>query len=389
MSKDSPDAIQDKFLAAVAANEQQAEAAAAKWRKEKDERRQFEQAWAGVIALCSHKPPEGITKTAFYRDAARKFRDLGRLLRQQGWDKHLAEYIQECEDLRPKADRTGTTILAQRYSIGLVLRAAIVPEGTLDEIERLFRKTAVIARSGSGLEEECDNVRECLRGRVEVASRPNREQVPVRTPGSEQGAEAEIVGGPSVPPEEAAAAESTGTVATEAGADVAQTDTGDASDTEAEPSRDSVSRVAGKGGRTITKSEEKAEWLAKAMLLVRDHPEWSDAEIARRVGRHKSTLSRSREYKAAAGMARESKKDPPPGHTEIDPNTGLRDVEAYDIVPGEDTSGLSPGAAEQLSRLPESERRDALMDASDGANGQPSEAVVKEVVDRYLADSDP
>ena len=32
------------------------------------------------------------------------------------------------------------------------------------------------------------------------------------------------------------------------------------------------------------------------MILVRDNPGWSDAEIARQVGKDKSTLSRSPEY---------------------------------------------------------------------------------------------
>ena len=52
-----------------------------------------------------------------------------------------------------------------------------------------------------------------------------------------------------------------------------------------------------------SKREERAKWLATAMLLVRDHPEWSDAEIARRVSKAPSTLSRSPEYQAAAAMA--------------------------------------------------------------------------------------
>jgi hypothetical protein len=45
-------------------------------------------------------------------------------------------------------------------------------------------------------------------------------------------------------------------------------------------------------------------WLASAMLLVRDHPELSDAEVARQVVKNKSTLARSREYRVAAALAR-------------------------------------------------------------------------------------
>jgi hypothetical protein len=53
-----------------------------------------------------------------------------------------------------------------------------------------------------------------------------------------------------------------------------------------------------------TRRERRAKWLAEAMLTVRDHPEWPDATIAEQVGIHKSRLSRSPEYQAAARMAR-------------------------------------------------------------------------------------
>jgi len=78
-----------------------------------------------------------------------------------------------------------------------------------------------------------------------------------------------------------------------------------------------------------TRKEQQAFWLAKAMLLVRDHPGWSDAEIAQRVDRHRSTLSRNPAYQAAAGMARGSRGDRPAGHVTHDPDTGLYGVEAY------------------------------------------------------------
>lgn len=95
--------------------------------------------------------------------------------------------------------------------------------------------------------------------------------------------------------------------------------------------RSGVDEPAGPRG----KSELRAEWLAKAMLLVRDHPDWSDAEIARQVGKDKSTLSRSREFRAAAAMVRGVKDDRDKGHISVDPDSGLQDVEAYSDDPAE------------------------------------------------------
>ena len=84
-----------------------------------------------------------------------------------------------------------------------------------------------------------------------------------------------------------------------------------------------------------TRSELHARWLAEAMLLVRDHPDWSDAEIASRVGKSPSTLSRSPEYQRAAGYARGSKSDRQKGHISIDPETGQQGIEAYSDDPAE------------------------------------------------------
>jgi len=53
-------------------------------------------------------------------------------------------------------------------------------------------------------------------------------------------------------------------------------------------------------------SARKGEWLARAMILVRDHPEWSDRRIAQETGVDPGTLSRSAEYQVAAKIARES-----------------------------------------------------------------------------------
>ena len=71
------------------------------------------------------------------------------------------------------------------------------------------------------------------------------------------------------------------------------------------------------------------------MLLVQKHPEWSNAKIARKVGIHRSTLSRSPEYKAAAGMARRSQGHLPKGHITTDSETKLRGVEAVAPVGGQ------------------------------------------------------
>jgi hypothetical protein len=80
--------------------------------------------------------------------------------------------------------------------------------------------------------------------------------------------------------------------------------------------------------RAMTKSQRRAKWVAEAMLLVRDHPDWSDTEIAGRVERDKSQLSRSPEYQLAAAQARGPKKNVPSGYVTVDAKTGLQDVEA-------------------------------------------------------------
>ncbi len=62
--------------------------------------------------------------------------------------------------------------------------------------------------------------------------------------------------------------------------------------------------------------DRKRRWLADAMLLVRDHPEWSDAKIAREVKIDPAQLSRSTEFQQAAKIAREPKKAPPRGRAD-------------------------------------------------------------------------
>lgn len=71
-------------------------------------------------------------------------------------------------------------------------------------------------------------------------------------------------------------------------------------------------------------------WLARAMLLVRDNPKWSDAKIAKAVGKSASSLCRSREYRAAAKLAREPRTEPRRGHVTVD-SDNRRNVEAYDL----------------------------------------------------------
>lgn len=80
--------------------------------------------------------------------------------------------------------------------------------------------------------------------------------------------------------------------------------------------------------RREARNGNRMEWLAMAMLMVRDHPDWSDAEIARRVEKNAGTLSRSKEYQTAASLARGSKTDRPAGYITVAPDSGLADVEA-------------------------------------------------------------
>ena len=84
--------------------------------------------------------------------------------------------------------------------------------------------------------------------------------------------------------------------------------------------------------RQLSRNIEKIEWLAKAMLVVQERPEWSDSRIATYVGKNKSTLSRNRQYQMAAALARGDKDQLNRGHPEIDPTTGLKDIEAYSPI---------------------------------------------------------
>ncbi|MFG0328575.1 MAG: hypothetical protein ACF8PN_01640 [Phycisphaerales bacterium] len=99
--------------------------------------------------------------------------------------------------------------------------------------------------------------------------------------------------------------------------------------------RAKISRSLGASGKITVIGEadnppSQLVWLATAMLLVQDHPEWSDRKIAGKVGRHPSQLSRSAAYQEAAKLARGSKADIKSGYLTRDPETGMSDIEAYD-----------------------------------------------------------
>ncbi len=73
----------------------------------------------------------------------------------------------------------------------------------------------------------------------------------------------------------------------------------------------------------------RTAWLAEAMMLLRDHPDWPDARIAEQVGKSPSTLSRSTEYQYAARIAR-TKQTLRRGHIKKDHDSGGGRVEGYD-----------------------------------------------------------
>ena len=54
----------------------------------------------------------------------------------------------------------------------------------------------------------------------------------------------------------------------------------------------------------------KEEWVGAAMICVRDHPDWSDRQVATHVQVSPSSLSRSADYQRAAQIARGSRQFP-------------------------------------------------------------------------------
>jgi hypothetical protein len=76
------------------------------------------------------------------------------------------------------------------------------------------------------------------------------------------------------------------------------------------------------------KKTRRIEWIVKAMLLVKDHPEWTDKKIAEEVKIDPAQLSRCQEYQKCAKEVRCG--DPPPkGYLRINPETRQQDTEAY------------------------------------------------------------
>jgi len=86
-----------------------------------------------------------------------------------------------------------------------------------------------------------------------------------------------------------------------------------------------------KGEKTGKRDQE--DWVWTAMNLVREHPHWPDAKIAREVGKDRSTLCRNCFYQAAANLARSNHRDQPKGHIVRDPETGLNDVDGVSREP--------------------------------------------------------
>ena len=66
------------------------------------------------------------------------------------------------------------------------------------------------------------------------------------------------------------------------------------------------------------------------MLVVRDHPDWTDKQIAEKVGIAPAQLNKHRcpEYQTAAALARGQRSDCRKGHLVRNSDTGQTDVEA-------------------------------------------------------------
>ena len=77
----------------------------------------------------------------------------------------------------------------------------------------------------------------------------------------------------------------------------------------------------------IGRRDKKERGIAHALILVGQHPDWTNKDIAAKVGLDPSTLSRSPEFQRARQTNRA---ELPKGHVRVDPDTGQRDVEAYD-----------------------------------------------------------
>jgi AraC-like DNA-binding protein len=82
------------------------------------------------------------------------------------------------------------------------------------------------------------------------------------------------------------------------------------------------------------KRRRTLDWTFKAMLLVEQNPEWSDAKIAEQVGISPSQLSRSDMFQAASGLARGDRGSLTKGFI-----LSNGDGAATDVVAISDTSG--------------------------------------------------
>lgn len=91
-------------------------------------------------------------------------------------------------------------------------------------------------------------------------------------------------------------------------------------------------RVGSGDGKSLGRKVKKLRWLAEAMALVQEYPDWSDARIAKEVGRSPSTLSKNATYQKAAATARVTA-PPPKGYKRYDLYTGACSVEAEDPEP--------------------------------------------------------
>ena len=81
--------------------------------------------------------------------------------------------------------------------------------------------------------------------------------------------------------------------------------------------------------------KDKIEWLSKAIVLVNEHPEWTDAKIAETVKRHPAQLTRSKMFQRAALLARGDKGSLPGGHISKGAKNLPSDVEAYAKPPSD------------------------------------------------------
>jgi hypothetical protein len=84
-------------------------------------------------------------------------------------------------------------------------------------------------------------------------------------------------------------------------------------------------------GKKPEKPRRPVDWLGKAMILVTDHPEWSDAQIARECSIDPSRLSRNRQYQKGAALARGRKSDISSGSKDADGRVEAEDWRPHEV----------------------------------------------------------